>query len=62
MARLNADAIKVQKEFLPVGVKLAALRHEMLQIGAYQAMRYLDQAAEVYHEDVQRIIEMRGKG
>lgn len=46
-------------EFLKVGTKIARLRHELLTIGAYQAMRFLDKSADVFHEDVAYIIKQR---
>lgn len=46
-------------EFLKVGTKIARLRHELLTIGAYQAMRFLDKAADVFHDDVAYIIKQR---
>lgn len=48
-------------EFLKVGTKIAKLRNELLTIGAYQAMRFLDKAADVFHEDVEYIIKQREK-
>lgn len=48
-------------EFLKVGTKIARLRHELLTIGAYQAMHLLDKAADIFHDDVRHIIELREK-
>lgn len=48
-------------EFLKVGTKIARLRHELLTIGAYQAMRFLDKAADVFHDDVAYIVKQREK-
>lgn len=61
MAKLNKSARAIQKEFLPLGTKIARLRHELLQAGATQAMRFLDKAADVFHEDVERIMALREK-
>lgn len=61
MSALNKDARAIQKEFLPIGTQIALLRHKLLQIGATQAMRHLDRAADVFHEDVKRIVDLRRK-
>jgi hypothetical protein len=54
-------AKSVKSEFLPIGTKIAKLTHELGQIGAYQAMRKLQEAGEVFHQDVERILDLRSK-
>jgi hypothetical protein len=41
------------------GTKISLLTHELRSIGAFQAMRKLMEAAEVFHEDVERIEGMK---
>ncbi len=50
-----------QGEFLPVGAKIAQLSHELHSIGAHQAARHVQQAADIFHEDVIRILDLREK-
>lgn len=61
MAKLNKEALKIQKEFLPIGTEIAKLRYKLLMIGAFETMRILDRAAEVFYEDVTRIVQKRNK-
>ena len=39
-------------KYLETGAKIAALVHELSCLGAYQAMRKVMEAADIFHEDV----------
>ncbi len=48
-------------KYLKIGTKIAELSHELWKIDAYESMRFVQQAADVFHKDVARILEKEKK-
>lgn len=44
-----------QGKYLETGTRIALLQHELMKLGAWKSMRLVQQAAEVFHEDVEQI-------
>lgn len=43
-------------QFLSTGVKIAQLIHELSCIGAYETMRKVQEASDLFHKDVEYIL------
>jgi len=61
MAKVDKKATAAQREFLPTGARIAQLSHDLHSMGAHQAARHVQQAGDIFHSDVERILKLRGK-
>lgn len=61
MSKLNKDAQKIMDEFLPTGRLFGELAYKLHTIGAHQSARLVSEASDLFHEDVERIINQRKK-